>query len=140
MEKRGSLENRNIQPHPSFSYAQTNKLKVLNNKFVISTHFAICVYLKIETFDKFRQSPEPKVKQRRQPMMKILHKPASLSLTLLSSGFQTFKRRISQELMLRKGVNLEDYTDDEGLYAFYLRGEPENYVMDALCGCAVDEY
>ena len=72
-------------------------------------------------------------------MMKILHKPASLSLTLLSSGFQTFKRRISQELMLRKGVNLEDCTDDEDLYAFYLRGEPENYVMDALCGCAVDE-
>ena len=73
-------------------------------------------------------------------MMKILHKPSSLSLTLLSAGFQTFKRRISQELMLRKGVNLEDCTDDEDLYAFDLRGEPENYVMDALCGCAVDEY
>ena len=73
-------------------------------------------------------------------MMKILHKPASLSLTLLSSGFQTFKRRISQELMLSNCVNLEDCTDDEELYAFYLRGEPENYVMDALCGCAVDEY
>ena len=71
--------------------------------------------------------------------MKILHKPASLSLQLLSSGYQAFKKRISQELMLRRGVNLDDYADEESLYGFYLRGEPENYVMDALCGNSGDD-
>ncbi len=73
-------------------------------------------------------------------MMKILHKPVSLSLYLLSSGFQSFKKRISQELQLRRGVNLEDFADDESLYAFYLRGEPEDYVLDTLCGNASDDF
>lgn len=70
--------------------------------------------------------------------MKILHRTASLSLSILSSGFQAFKKRIAQELVLRN-VNLDDVSDDESLYAFYLRGEPESYVTDALCGCAFED-
>ncbi len=72
-------------------------------------------------------------------MIKILHGPVSLSLHFLSSGFLAFKKRISQELQLRRGVNLEDFAEDETLYAFYLRGEPEDYVLDALCGNAFDD-
>ncbi|MCK9183221.1 MAG: hypothetical protein M0P13_10155 [Fibrobacteraceae bacterium] len=71
--------------------------------------------------------------------MKILQKPASLSLYLLSSGFQSFKRRLSQEMMVRRGINLDDYADDESLYTFYKLGEPENYVMDAICGNCCDD-
>jgi hypothetical protein len=72
-------------------------------------------------------------------MMNILRKPVSLSISLLTSGFQAFKTRIRQELQLRRGVNLEDFADDESLYAFYLRGEPEDYVLDALCGNVSDD-
>jgi len=58
----------------------------------------------------------------------------SFAFYLLSNGFQVFRRRLEQELMVAKGVSLSECADDESLFRMYQQGEPTSYVMASICG------
>lgn len=60
--------------------------------------------------------------------------PRSFAFYLLQTGFQVFRRRLEQELMVARGVELAECSDDESLYRLYQRGEPTTFVMDRICG------
>lgn len=53
---------------------------------------------------------------------------------LLQSGFQVFRKRLEQELMVERGVTLNDCSDDDELFRLYQRGEPTSFVVARLCG------
>lgn len=59
---------------------------------------------------------------------------SSFSFYLLRSGFQVFKKRLREELVSRRGIELDEFADDESLYPLYQRGESMEYVMERLCG------
>jgi hypothetical protein len=60
----------------------------------------------------------------------------NLAFYLLQNGFQVFRRRLEQELMVCRGVSLAECSDDESLFHLYQNGEPTSYVIDRLCGAA----
>ncbi len=66
--------------------------------------------------------------------MKAFKRPAYLALYILHSGFQAFKLRLREELFVCRGINLDNYADDEYLFRYYQRGEPVSYVIERLCG------
>lgn len=70
--------------------------------------------------------------------MKAFRKTPSVAFYHIHSGFQAFKRRLAQELIVSKGVNLDDFADDENLYPYYRQGESISYVMASLCGASED--
>jgi hypothetical protein len=53
---------------------------------------------------------------------------------LFQSGFQVFRKRLEQELLVERGVTLNDYADDDELYRMYQHGEPTSFVVARLCG------
>ena len=53
---------------------------------------------------------------------------------LLSTGYQVFRRRLEQELIVARGLSLAECSDDESLFRMYQHGEPTSYVIDRLCG------
>ncbi|NLB64728.1 MAG: hypothetical protein GX801_11615 [Fibrobacter sp.] len=59
--------------------------------------------------------------------------PLPFAFYLLQNGFQVFRRRLEQELMADRGINLSDCADDETLYRLYQRGEPTSFVMARIC-------
>lgn len=72
--------------------------------------------------------------------MKTLKNSTSLALYILHSGFQAFKLRLREELFAYRGINLDNYADDESLYCYYQRGEPLTYVIERLCGGTDTEF
>ena len=64
---------------------------------------------------------------------------SSFAFYLLQSGFQVFKKRLRQELVSRRGRELEEFADDENLYPLYQRGESMEFVMERLCGNKPEE-
>jgi hypothetical protein len=62
----------------------------------------------------------------------------SFAFYLLQSGFQVFRRRLEQELMVVRGVALNDCSDDEELFRLYQKGEPTSFVIARLCGSDQD--
>lgn len=66
---------------------------------------------------------------------KIVH---SFSFYLLQSGFDSFKRRLREELVGLTGEQIEDHAEDEILYKYYQRGEPVSYVLERICGTKSD--
>lgn len=58
----------------------------------------------------------------------------SFGFYLLQSGFQVFRRRLEQELMVARGVSLSDCSDDEEIFQMYQQGEPTSFVIARLCG------
>ena len=58
----------------------------------------------------------------------------SFAFYMLHSGFSVFKRRLREELISSRGLDLDDYADDETLYPLYQRSEPMHYVVEKLCG------
>ncbi len=70
--------------------------------------------------------------------MKAFKKTSSVAFYHIHSGFQAFKKRLAQELIVSKGVNLDDYADDDNLFPYYRQGESISYVMASLCGSCDD--
>jgi len=62
----------------------------------------------------------------------------SFAFYLLQSGFQVFRRRLEEELIVARGLTLGECADDESLFRFYQRGEPTSYVIERLCGSSED--
>jgi len=58
----------------------------------------------------------------------------SFAFYLLSNGFQVFRRRLEEELMVARGITLSECVDDESLFRMYQKGEPCSYVMESICG------
>jgi len=71
--------------------------------------------------------------------MKLFRKTSALSFYLLTSGFQSFKARVKEELDSSSGVNLDDVIDDEDLRVFYRNGESPAFVAAALCPVGFDD-
>jgi hypothetical protein len=67
--------------------------------------------------------------------MKAFKRPAYLALYILHSGFQAFKLRLQKKLFVCRGINLDNYADDEYLFRYYQRGEPVSYVIE---GCVAE--
>jgi len=65
--------------------------------------------------------------------------PRSFAFYLLQTGFQVFRRRLEEELMVARGVTLAECSDDESLFRLYQRGEPTSFVMDRICGSHTSE-
>lgn len=63
-----------------------------------------------------------------------LPRAPSFAYYLLHTGFQVFKKRLREELVSTRGLELDECADDECLYPLYQRGESMNYVMERLCG------
>jgi len=59
---------------------------------------------------------------------------SSFAFYLLHSGYQVFKKRLRDELASTRGVELDEFADDETIYPLYQRGESMNFVMERLCG------
>lgn len=70
--------------------------------------------------------------------MKAFKKTSSVAFYNIHSGFQAFKKRLAQELIVSKGVNLDDFADDDNLFPYYRQGESISYVMASLCGSCDD--
>lgn len=66
--------------------------------------------------------------------MKALKKTSSVAFYHIHSGYQAFKKRLAQELIVSRGVYLEDFADDENLFPYYRQGESMSYVVASLCG------
>ncbi len=49
---------------------------------------------------------------------------------LLPTGFSAFKKRLREELIVRFGINLDDYANDFDLMRFYREGESPEFVAD----------
>ena len=62
----------------------------------------------------------------------------SFAFYLLQNGFQVFRRRLEEELIVARGLTLGECADDESLFRFYQRGEPTSYVIERLCGSSED--
>ena len=48
------------------------------------------------------------------------------------SGFQSFVKRLREELIVRFGVNLDDYFDESFLARFYREGESPEFVAEFM--------
>lgn len=70
--------------------------------------------------------------------MKMFHKTPSLSMYLINSGFQSYKKRIVEELGATSDVNLEDYIDEDSLYGFYRSGESPDFIAARLGACCYE--
>jgi|GEM_PF-6141654 len=59
---------------------------------------------------------------------------SSFGFYLLQNGFQVFRRRLEEELLVARGLMLSDVADDEVLYRLYQHGEPASFVIAGICG------
>ncbi|MCQ2064168.1 MAG: hypothetical protein MJY99_12615 [Fibrobacter sp.] len=72
--------------------------------------------------------------------MKFFHKTSALSIYKISSGFQSFKTRIREILSATSHATLEDFLDDDSLYAYYRNGESAEFVAASISGpCSESE-
>lgn len=70
--------------------------------------------------------------------MNAIHKTSAISFYLITSGFQTFKNRIQEELSAVSGASLMDILDDKELLQYYRRGESADFVVSRICGVEED--
>ncbi|NLO23515.1 MAG: hypothetical protein GX116_04175 [Fibrobacter sp.] len=64
--------------------------------------------------------------------MKGLKRTSAFSFYRIHSGFEAFKKRLAQELVVRKGIYLEDFVEDINLYPFYRAGESVDFTIESI--------
>lgn len=66
--------------------------------------------------------------------MKLFHKTSVLSIHKIQSGYQSFRARVRYILSTTGNATLEDFLDEDSLYAYYRNGESAEYVAEAING------